>query len=145
MSTTKQKPVSPFDLNGFLEKVGTKADRILQITFPDYAPLTFKLPFTFEEKQSYSRAMLQFIEKFKDQKRLPAAWKELGRFSEDEAAAAFAIADLSHEPKISQLDALTLMKKNASVAGFIVTQIGEASKINADVRFADEVEAEKKD
>lgn len=145
MSTTKQNLASQFDLEEFLGVIGKDHGKLLTIEFPGYPVLKFRLLYTFDEKQNYTHRMNEFCEKIKDQKRLPAAWKELGKFSEGEAAAAFAISELSHEPKIDQLTALKLLKRNGAVSSFIVQQIAEASRIKAEINLAEKVEAEKKD
>lgn len=135
--------VSAFDLTGFLDQHGDQKDKVLELQFGAHT-LRFNLLTGYTERQQYAKNLLQFIEKLTEQKRIPQVWKDLGKFTEEEAAAAFLISELSHEPKISQLDAMKMVKGAGSATMIIVRQVTEASRVDADMRLAQKVEAEKK-
>lgn len=144
MSINKQNPASAFDLNGFLDSHGDKKDKVLVLEFGTHV-LKFNLLSGYLERQQYAKNMIAFVEKLTDQKRIPAEWKELGKFTEEEASAAFLISEQSADPKISQLDALKMVKGAGSATMIIVQQLAEASKIEADASLAERVDAQKKD
>lgn len=140
----KVQQVSAFDLNGFLEEHGDRKDKVLELKFGSHV-LRFSLLSGYLERQQYAKNMIAFVEKLTDQKRIPQEWKELGKFTEEEASAAFLLSEQSFEPKISQLDALKMVKGAGSATMIIVQQLAEASKIEADVELATKVETQKKD
>lgn len=80
-----------------------------EVSLPKGEVLTFRAFSTYSELASWKAGAAQFV-KLVTGGAVPPAWQECLPQTNEEAIAAYTIAELSVEPKFSQIDAMRLLK-----------------------------------
>jgi len=119
-------------------------EEFFTVELPDGEKLKFKHLNNLTAKKALRAHQMKFMELVSNTKSVPAQWKAHLPIDPDVAAALATISFLSHEPKLSDFDAVRLHSIPA-IADLISLQIQEAILEANDFADYREIEEEKKD
>lgn len=129
-----------FDLSGLIEQY--KAPESFDVTLPAGEVFTFRAIKSHAELVDFRKRAGVFV-KAATSRALIEAWKEFAPIPAETALIAFTVSELSLEPKIEQLDALTLAKNLPWVLETMYEQIELNRSIIFNKAVSDNVEAGK--